>query len=37
VAYVTVYAASKRSAAALASLGVPLRGAKAEFAMEVAP
>jgi len=37
VAYVTVYAASKRSAAALASLGVPLRGAKAEFAIEVAP
>jgi len=37
VAYVTVYAASKKSAAALAALGVPLRGAKAEFAMEVAP
>jgi len=37
VAYVTVYAASKRAAAALASLGVPLRGAKAEFALEVAP
>ncbi|MEL9990474.1 MAG: AAA family ATPase [Thermoproteus sp.] len=37
VAYVTVYAASRRSAEALAKLGVPLRGAKAEFTLEVTP
>ncbi|MEM1598790.1 MAG: AAA family ATPase [Pyrobaculum sp.] len=37
VAFVTVYAASRKSAEALAKLGVPLRGAKAEFTMEVTP